>query len=370
MLKFGIIGLGQGGCNVADYAYSKNFKAVAINTATIDLNSLKYIPKENRLFLPGYNGAGRNREIGKAAVIEHANKVLELVKNKVSDCDCVFIAAAGGGGTGSGALPVVTDIVLELYSFVNIICIFPDDIESTASKMNAHDCFSELSENPQIGSIFILDNQKGKILNPNTPKFKIHQKVNNNIIDLLCEINEFTNKQSYTNNFDDRDLMEMLTTRGCTLISKTTNIKDVETDNEISASITDSWYKMPTPEYDISKALKVAVLGNVIEELSYNVNLEKIFNGNIPYDIKDSLYNEDNDETLFYSVFSGLSFPSERIYKMKEDIEKVKDDLIKKIETSQNQKIENVDWEIELPIMRKNKKVNDVSLSEKLKKFQ
>ena len=371
MLKFGILGLGQAGSNIAEYAITKGFTSVAVNTAKVDLNLLKYVPAENRLFLNGYNGAGRNRDIGKEAIVENAEALFELCKSKFEDCDVVFVAAAGGGGTGSGALPVAVDILLEMFSVVNVIFVLPDNLESPSSKMNAYDCFSQLSENTQVGSIFIIDNQKGKDLIPKDPKFKVHKTINKQIIDILYEINQLTERFSYTNNFDDRDLLDILYTRGCTLISKAVCNDNLYSDNDVSSLIRSSWTETYSPVYNTENILKAAILGKIHHNASGNINLEQIFNGNCPYDIKDSLYEPQGDQTCFYSIFSGLEFPQDRLYRMKNDIEKVQESLIKRIDTSQNQKINTVDWKINAPRIDKQLQNKDsISLSEKLKKFK
>lgn len=372
MLKFGILGLGQAGSNIAEYAITKNFKAIAVNTAKVDLNLLKYIPESNRLYLEGYNGAGRNREIGKEALIANANKLLEMCNDKLNDCDSVFVVCGGGGGTGSGSIPIAIDILQELYSIVNVIYILPDNFESPSAKMNAYDCFSEISENPQIGSIFVIDNQKGKELNKGCPKFKVQQLVNKQIIDYLCDINELTERASYTNNFDNRDLIDILSTRGCTLISKVqlTSIKKLlETD--VTANIQQSWNKTYSPIYNLDNIVKAAILGKMKSSSSNKINIESIFNSNIPYDIKDSFYNCKDENATIYTILSGLTFPENRLNSMKEDISKVQDNLVKRLEISQTQKLNSIDWKINIPkIDNQLNKSNNISLSEKLQKYK
>ena len=372
MLKYGILGLGQAGSNISEYAITKSFKSIAINTAGLDLNLLKYTPMENRLCLDGYNGAGRNREIGKNATIENSEKMFNFCKERLSNCDQVFIAAAGGGGTGSGSLPVAIEILLEIYSTVNIIYILPDELESPSAKINSLDCFSEISQIEQLGSIFIIDNQKGKELNNDYPKFKVHQMINRQIIDLLVEINEFTDKVSYTNNFDERDMMDIFNTRGCTLITKSSfNVTKNTDDSDITMNIQRSWERNYMPRYELNNAVKCAILGKIKNNLSNKINIQNIFNDNIPYDIKDSLYTTNDEIATIYTIFSGLQFPKDRLFSIKEDVEKIQDNLVRRFESSQNQKMEEINWKIN-PTKQKNNisKDKSISLSEKLKKFK
>lgn len=371
MLKLGIVGLGQAGGNIADYAITQNFNAIAINTAMVDLNMLKYIPDENKLCLKGYNGAGRNRDIGKSSVVEHAEQIYEFVKTKLYDCDIVFIAGSTSGGTGSGALPVVTDILLELFEIVNIICVLPDDLESPSCKMNSYDCLAEIIDNQQLGSIFIIDNDRGREL-LRKPKYVVHKVLNEDIIDLIGTINSFTNKTSYTNNFDDRDLIDILSTRGCTMITHTKIKSNNIDDNDLSAMIRESFKKSYSPEYNQENIIKCAILGNIPKQMSSKFNLSQIFNDNIPYDIRDCLYDLDKQQNIeFYNIYAGMQLPEKKIQKMKLDIEKVQDTIVEKFETSQNQKMETVDWKINnIKFDRTFNKDSQISLSEKLKKFK
>src|SRR3712207_989880 len=129
MLNMGILGLGQCGSNIAEYAVQRNFKAVVANTALVDLNLLKYVPIENRIHLGG-KGAGRNRTIGKQAMVQSADKLLAISEDKFKDCDVVFVVASGSGGTGSGALPVALDIISDLVGVTCVINVLPDKLES------------------------------------------------------------------------------------------------------------------------------------------------------------------------------------------------------------------------------------------------
>ena len=56
---------------------------------------------------------------------------------------------------------------------------------------------------------------------------------------------------------------------------------------------------------------------------------------------------------------------------MKEDISKVQDNLVKRLEISQTQKLNSIDWKINIPkIDNQLNKSNNISLSEKLQKYK
>lgn len=54
-------------------------------------------------------GTGANPEIGEMAIEENIDVVFE----KISDSDIVFLLAGLGGGTGSGVLPLIAKILQE-----------------------------------------------------------------------------------------------------------------------------------------------------------------------------------------------------------------------------------------------------------------
>ena len=191
---------------------------------------------------------------------------------------------------------------------------------------------------------------------------------------IIVAVNEFTDKMSYTNNFDERDLFDILSTRGCTLITHT-KPQDISefSDSDLSALIRQSWTNNYSPDYDSNNVIKAAILGNLPKHLSGKFNLSQIFNDNIPYDIRDSLYDDEtkqDNNCEFYGIYSGLKFPNERLEKIKSDVEKVQDNIAKRIEVSQNQKLDNVLWKINSPKMERQVKDSQVSLAEKLKKFK
>lgn len=374
MLNMGILGLGQCGSNIAEYAVQRNFKAVVANTALVDLNLLKYVPIENRIHLGG-KGAGRNRTIGKQAMVQSADKLLAISEDKFKDCDVVFVVASGSGGTGSGALPVALDIISDLVGVTCVINVLPDKLESPSSQINSLDCISEISQIQQIGSIFFLDNEKAKMLNPSRPKFKVQKISNANIIDILCEINKFTEKTSYTNNFDEVDFLDLLSLRGCSSLYKTVINEEIFKTNDVTANIQKGWVDSYNPNYNISDIVKCAVIANVNQDLADKISIKQIFNDNIPYDTKDSFYDINDNRMEIYSLFSGLQFPMERMEQMKQSIENIQDKLAEKIEKSQNQTIESFSWKINnnslgFNNLNSGNDLKQINLAEKLSKYK
>ena len=105
-----VIGVGGGGGNalnrmIDDVMSSVEF--IAINTDAQDLenNNSQTKLQIGKEITKGL-GAGANAEIGKAAVEENKDIIIQDIKN----ADMVFITAGMGGGTGTGAAPEIAKI--------------------------------------------------------------------------------------------------------------------------------------------------------------------------------------------------------------------------------------------------------------------
>jgi len=386
MLKFGILGIGQGGSNIAEYAYTKGFQAVVVNTAQVDLEQIKYIPNSSKIYLGGM-GAGRNREIGMQAMIENAEKILEKCQEEFKECDALFIASTGGGGTGSGGLPVGLEILLSFHKYVGVIIVLPDENESPKAKMNTLECFSQISEFENLGSVLIIDNQRGKQNYDISRKF-LYNKVNKEIIDLLIELNELTDQPSYVSNFDACDFLNIIQERGYTLLSKTVFYSGEDDSKfDISKKIRESWYKTCQPIFSDNQIVKAAILGKVPEKISSKVDINIIFQETgIPFDFTDIYFNPDPSSMIdnlsgkiksqFYTIFSGLEFPQQSLNRMSDSLKNIESKLISSLEKSQTQRFETEQWNNKFQRRvvgigsLKQDKVTKIDLMSKLTKFK
>ena len=213
------------------------------------------------------------------------------------------------------------------------------------------------------------------MLNPSRPKFKVQKISNANIIDILCEINKFTEKTSYTNNFDEVDFLDLLSLRGCSSLYKTVINEEIFKTNDVTANIQKGWVDSYNPNYNISDIVKCAVIANVNQDLADKISIKQIFNDNIPYDTKDSFYDINDNRMEIYSLFSGLQFPMERMEQMKQSIENIQDKLAEKIEKSQNQTIESFSWKINnnslgFNNLNSGNDLKQINLAEKLSKYK
>lgn len=354
MLKFGILGIGQGGTNIAEYAFTKGFKAVIANTAQVDLDQAEYIPGDCKIHLGGM-GAGRDRTLGIQAMVENAERVLEKCQQEFINCDAVFVAATGGGGTGSGGLPVGLEILMSFHKYVGAIVVLPDDMESPKAKMNTLECFSQMSEFENLGSVFIIDNQKAKDANPTIGRKVIYSTTNKEIIDRLCELNELTDQPSYVANFDACDFLSIIQERGYTMVSRSDfYTHDEETKFEIAKRIRESWHKANQPMFNDGQILKAAILGKLNEKLASRVDTGLVFQETgVPYDFTDVYFPPEQStfekisgksKSTVYTIFSGLSFPEQRLGVMNGTLKLIEERLTNNFQKSQTQKFQTESW--------------------------
>jgi cell division GTPase FtsZ len=373
-LKIGFLTIGEGGSNIGEYAAQKGFPVIAINSAKIDLDKLKVIPKDCRIHLEGWEGAGRNREIGRDAVIAHAETIFEKAKTKFNDCDMIFVVASTAGGTGSGGLQVGIEIVSDLKEFVGAIAILPESKESPKAHMNALECFSELSKYQQLSSVFVIDNERAKDIIGGTDKTKIYQESNRQIIDNIASIAALTDQSSFVSNFDKNDCLAILNERGCTMISKVQiPINEIKQPLDIVVKIRESWEYVVSPELGHGQIVKAAVLGRIPREMTSIIDTKAIFEETgIPYDIVEAYYpnNEHQNHAIFYTMLSGLSFPMDRLKELEKGIQAIEQELVDKSELSRNQHFETGDWNSKFKRTIKVEHEKKPSLSERLSKFK
>lgn len=128
-MKLGVVGLGQAGGKIVDalleYDQRTNshivHDALAVNTATADLNALEHVPADARVLIGqsqvGGQGVGGDNELGATITTEDITEIQQIIDTiPVHEIDAFLLVAALGGGTGSGALPVVGRHLKQLYT--------------------------------------------------------------------------------------------------------------------------------------------------------------------------------------------------------------------------------------------------------------
>lgn len=183
-----------------------NVSFIGINTSTEDLAT---VDLDHKIHLNNSKGAACNRENGVQDLAESIEIILPELQSYIIDDSIVFIATSLGGGTGSAITPHLASILLGLGFSVGIIAVLPSDNESLKIKDNSRQTFNEIEGlKPQLGSIFILDNNSAD-----------KQQINRTFASLFTSVMCINNK-SQDGNMDLAEIEACLTTPSFSIITK------------------------------------------------------------------------------------------------------------------------------------------------------
>src|SRR5690606_31855267 len=172
-MKLGFLGLGMGGCSIADECASvrmpvKNnmnpYTAFLINTNEVDLRKLPDRPNAIKYVLRGYErGAGRDIRIGEEAFLRHKDDIVKRMRDFFADRDFLFVVCGLGGGTGTGAV-IEAVRMIHANGFAGrfgLILTLPRDQEGYQVLDNALQRLQVIARAMRgLGSIVLVDNQK------------------------------------------------------------------------------------------------------------------------------------------------------------------------------------------------------------------
>jgi len=172
-MKLGFLGLGMGGCSIADECASvrmpvKNnmnpYTAFLINTNEVDLRKLPDRPNAIKYVLRGYErGAGRDIRIGEEAFLRYKDDIVKRMRDFFADRDFLFVICGLGGGTGTGAV-IEAVRMIHANGFAGrfgLILTLPRDQEGYQVLDNALQRLQVIARAMRgLGSIVLVDNQK------------------------------------------------------------------------------------------------------------------------------------------------------------------------------------------------------------------
>lgn len=183
-----------------------NVSFIGINTSTEDLAT---VDLDHKIHLNNSKGAACNRENGVQDLAESIETILPELQSYIVEDSIVFIATSLGGGTGSAITPHLASILLGFGFRVGIIAVLPSDNESLKIKDNSRQTFNEIEGlKPQLGSIFILDNNSAD-----------KQQINRTFASLFTSVMCINNK-SQDGNMDLAEIEACLTTPSFSIITK------------------------------------------------------------------------------------------------------------------------------------------------------
>lgn len=333
LLKIGVLGLGNGGGNVADFAASEGFDAIAINGSQKDLDRLQN--NVTKFPIGDGKGTGKNREEAKAFLGNHIG-ILEDIKMQefINSHDVIVIVSSTGGGFGSGASILMAQKLHEKNANKCIIPIgiFPFDSEGYTAQEHSIEWLKELKECDEFGYMY-YDNNRFASLTPD----EVCNRINTEIVDALKIFRGDFTLEDRTGGIDERDMLTALSVPG--------RIVAYYREIEESDIIDDSLVKTMIESIKEDSGQAELVQDHQIMASAFEYCLHPNFNVYVP-SIKDDMQEmvgqhlndysnyanlqEDDYDTMdsIAIVLSGLSDPTLRIDRMINKRDKMADTII------------------------------------------
>lgn len=356
MLNFGFIGIGQVGGLFADVAKEFNYQSLAINTAKIDLNVLQNLNDNEKIHLLGYEGAGKDRSIGKEALLSHIEVVVDKIKEHMKNCQVIFPVFALGGGSGSGSCGIILETLVRTFEdkVISPIVFLPDVSESPRSKMNALEAFSELGDVEDIGSIFVIDNQKVMDLNYSYTLKEKYRHTRYEFLNLLHHFNKSTDRESDVSNLDRMDLLTTLSERGCAFIS---DIRFDEEENinaeNLGKRVQNSFEYSVFADTNFNNIAKSSIILELPAKSTSELEIDSIFDiCGKPLEIFKGIYEEEHSRISV--LVTGLPFPSVTLKRMEQEIKEKEEQIIETLSNARTQSFQiKTSWTDSLKRKRK-----------------
>lgn len=223
-LRFGILGLGQGGGRVAEAFYRMGYKkCLALNTASHDLEFLRI---EHKLQIGGgVEGAGKNMDA--AAQVFNQNRAEILIRMREvfgEELDGILVCAGAGGGTGSGTILPAVELARVYMKRLGIensdkrvgaIVTIPTkgELNSAIVKNNALKVLNTLSDQADNGTLapfIIIDNEKARKMFSKLTVAQFYPTINATIAKLFTTFNVISTKKSDLISFDKADYKSII----------------------------------------------------------------------------------------------------------------------------------------------------------------
>lgn len=341
--QIALIGIGNAGSQVVATAAKTNseiFDRIYINSSDSDLSMVN--DEDGLKFKIGnpdeVEGSGKNRSKMKEVLLKHVNDILsdEKLQNCIVEKKYCFVLSSIAGGTGSGSAPAFYDILRQMYPDTNfiLVAILPSLKASLMEQGNALEYLNELYD--VLGkdvTYMIYDNETVA----NMPPTSGLEEVNKNIVEDLKVLSSIDNIQTKFESIDEADMESIITTPGRLLVTRVTkgltekNMEDNNLDDIIIKSIKQSKHCETDRNKKVTRWGIITYFTDQVNKL-YNPELNGLieFIGTPVERFNHNAINENNESLNFlYLIASGLSPINDRVKKITERIEELKNALAK-----------------------------------------
>jgi len=333
-IKFGIIGSGQAGSRIAETFHSLGYEAIAINTATQDLEHIN-IPQSNKLLLDyGLGGASKDRSLGNEAAETHKDAIYALIKDKLADTQVYVFCTSLGGGSGSGSVNTIIDILASIGNPIVVITVLPMTNEDAQTKSNALESLSELAVKAKekiIHNLIVADNAKIESIFSDVGQMDFYNVSNKAIVEPLDVFNTYSSQPSSIKGLDPMEFLKVLIDGGGLSLYGCMNVANYEADTAIAEAIITnldsgllaSGFDLKQTRYVGAMVLANKDVWNKIPSSSINYAMSMVQDtAGTPLGVFRGIYTADIEEDVVkvYSFFSGLALPEPRIEELKKEV--------------------------------------------------
>ena len=329
LLNIGILGSGNFGGQIASLAAKNGFSAVAINASEKDLKMLddNVLP----LVIGDGRGTGKSGEYAREFLANH----LVFVKDEgfvkfITSNDVIIIAASAGGGFGSNTVPVLTDILTDMYTdklFIPL-CVYPDEGETYTAQVNTQKYMKAILE--LNVPYLVYDNDKFKKLSPT----EAAKAVNDNILEDLMILRGDYIAETMIGGIDERDMLTALSVPGRMIIDKIIPLEESDIiDGSIVATIrnhmnTTAHASLVDDKIIMASAVSYNVSSDVDKYTSaIKIDLQKVFGVHITDYRNEAVIGSSNETPYITTILTGLNAPTTRIDRVINRAESIDKDL-------------------------------------------
>lgn len=305
--KCGFLAIGAGGGNVCVPFYKADYPCLFINSAKLDLDSLKEVEEKYKYHIPGGEGCNKDRKKSKELFRKDIDNIMNEIKEKLPCIEYLFVVGAAGGGTASGVLASIKRIAiseLALKACIMVTILPNTKNESIKALINAYETLAEIEQLEGAGATIILDNDR------NSNKLRINEM-------FFCYLDALLTNSSVSvlGNVDNAEVEELLSASGMAIISKLG--KDKSETQQLISTFRNNIY---APMED-DKVIKYMGLINAGQ--GKGIQIEDVYKAvGIPF---DTYMGYEADATI--CILSGLSLPYGKMSEIKSIIDSNKDTI-------------------------------------------
>jgi len=153
-----VVGVGGGGVNAINRMIDVGLKGVEFIAINTDAQHLLMSDADVKLDIGRKTtrglGAGMDPEKGRAAALDHADDIEEILRG----ADMVFVTAGEGGGTGTGAAPIIAKIARDIGALTIGVVTRPFSFEAKLRSTQAEIGIDALRS--EVDTLIVIPNDR------------------------------------------------------------------------------------------------------------------------------------------------------------------------------------------------------------------